>query len=83
MLDIGCNKGYESATVFGILDRDTGISPARVYEILQSVKEELKLGPVQGQCRDNEKAMDPPSKAAVNPGSVTIHCFEPSGRNFK
>ncbi|GBF88626.1 hypothetical protein Rsub_01341 [Raphidocelis subcapitata] len=84
MLDIGCNKGYESAGLFSVLDPGAGISPPAVYSQLEAVKEELRLGETRGQCNDHlgvaaERSAQPPAE----PGAVTVHCFEPSSNNFR
>jgi hypothetical protein len=84
MLDVGCNKGYESAALFSVMDPGAGLSAALVHEALEAVKADLKLGPTEGQCQDHKHN---PAKGAAklpaNPGSVTVHCFEPSSSNFR
>jgi len=84
MFDIGCNKGYESASVFAVMDPETGLSPSLVHDTLEAVKDELKLGPTQGQCNDHKgHVADGARQLPQGPGSVTVHCFEPSSSNFR
>lgn len=87
VLDVGCNKGYESAAFFATYAPQAGVSPRAVYEALSAVKDDLKLGPIEGQCKDNESGGggggDGSGSSSGGAGSVTVHCFEPSARNYR
>lgn len=71
-IDIGCNKGYTSAKMFGLWAPETGFKPTT----LQKRRPEVLCG----TCGDCEESVT--STVDQSGGGLTVFCVEPSLHNF-
>lgn len=72
MLDIGCNKGYTSAKMFGMWAPEIGFNPRALHKN----RPEVWCGNC-GDCQEDIK-----SEISSSSGGLTVYCFEPSQANF-
>ena len=79
IFDVGCNKGYESASVFDHLAPSLGLNPASLYRHYQRSKVQLEsLCGTCGNCHERAHVLLRPERSAVQ-----VHCFEPGAVNYE
>lgn len=72
MLDVGCNKGYSSAKMFGLWAPELGFNPKSI----PARRPEVWCG----NCGDCHEELDPALEKGE--GGLTVYCLEPSQANF-
>lgn len=81
ILDIGCNKGYASASFLDALSPGTGVNPDSLVKAIRSVAHDtnIKISRDGGVCNDSKRLLNVDRKTVRK---VVVHCFEPSPATF-
>lgn len=90
MLDIGCNKGYDTAAAFELWRPSIGLARGSLGDFISKTRGGRNdLLTVRGVCSDSMASFGEAYKSYSAPpaypkqrGGLKVHCFEPSALNY-